>query len=224
MPENSKKPKSKATSPTALDLALRPGETEAQGMGRVLVDPAVNAACALQSYQGFMGEDISMMATIETIQRTTDRIKGGDLSDLEAMLVSQAMALQTMFTNLARRAQVQQAQRNLEAFLALGLKAQAQSRATISALVDLKYPRQATFVKQANIAHGAQQVNNGMRNESPDQSARARARTGDKQSAQNELLEDATDARKKLDTRATPAASRTDSKLAPVAAVNRATQ
>jgi len=52
-------------------------------------------------------------------------------------------------------------QKHLEAFLGLALKAQAQSRATISALVDLKYPRQSTFVKQANIAHGPQQVNNG---------------------------------------------------------------
>ena len=43
----------------------------------------------------------------------------------------------------------------------MALKAQAQIRATNSALVDLKYPRQATFVKQANIAHGPQQVNNG---------------------------------------------------------------
>ncbi|MDO8714252.1 MAG: hypothetical protein Q7K13_07230, partial [Polynucleobacter sp.] len=43
----------------------------------------------------------------------------------------------------------------------LALKAQAQSRATITALVDLKNPRQATYVKQANIAHGAQQINNG---------------------------------------------------------------
>ena len=80
---------------------------------------------------------------------------------MEAMLVGQATALQTIFTSLARRAQEQSSQRKREAFLGLALKAQAQSRATISALVDLKYPRQATFVKQANIAHGPQQVNNG---------------------------------------------------------------
>ena len=63
------------------------------------------------------------------------------------MLISQATALQTIFTSLARRAQMQEYQKNLESFLELALEAQAQSRATISALVDLKYPRQATFVK-----------------------------------------------------------------------------
>ena len=68
------------------------------------------------------------------------------------MLVSQATALQTMFTSLARRAANQQRLKQFETFMTLALKAQAQSRATESALVDLKYPRQATFVRQANIA------------------------------------------------------------------------
>jgi len=43
-----------------------------------------------------------------------------------------------------------------QTFLGLVFEAQSQSRATISALVDLKYSRHATFVKQANIAHGPQ--------------------------------------------------------------------
>ena len=74
-------------------------------------------------------------------------VKGEDLHTLEAMLISQATALQTMFTSLALRAQEQEYQKHLESLLGLALKAQAQGRATISALVDLKYPRQATFVK-----------------------------------------------------------------------------
>jgi hypothetical protein len=43
----------------------------------------------------------------------------------------------------------------------MALKAQAQSRATISALVDLKYPRTTVIAKQANVANGPQQVNVG---------------------------------------------------------------
>jgi hypothetical protein len=42
------------------------------------------------------------------------------------MLVSQATALQTIFTSLARRAAVQEQLRHYEAFLGLALKAQAQ--------------------------------------------------------------------------------------------------
>lgn len=41
----------------------------------------------------------------------------------------------------------------------LALRAQNQSRATLETLGNIKQPR-AVFVKQANIAHGHQQVNN----------------------------------------------------------------
>ena len=42
------------------------------------------------------------------------------------------------------------------------LKAQAQCRATLEALAEIKNPRPVAFVKQANISGGHQQVNNGM--------------------------------------------------------------
>ena len=81
--------------------------------------------------------------------------------------------------------------RHYGAFLGLALKAQAQSRATISALVDLKYPRQATFVKQANIAHGPQQVNNGgAAGADPAQLTQAQAHGKQSATEQNKLLEE----------------------------------
>jgi hypothetical protein len=49
---------------------------------------------------------------------------------------------------------------NLDTFLRLGLKAQAQAVRTIEALAEMKNPRSVAFVKQANIANN-QQVNNG---------------------------------------------------------------
>ena len=128
------------------------------------------------------------MSMIDTINGVTQRVKVGDLSDLEGMLVSQATALQTIFTNLARRVQVQQYQRNLEAFLGLALKAQAQSRATISALVDLKYPRTTVIAKQANVANGPQQVNMGIPDDSQ-RSAQARARAEENQIPEIKQLE-----------------------------------
>ena len=44
--------------------------------------------------------------------------------------------------------------------MSLALKAQAQCRATLEALNEMKFPKSATFVKQANIAN-QQQINNG---------------------------------------------------------------
>ncbi|MES2686418.1 MAG: hypothetical protein V4706_06310 [Pseudomonadota bacterium] len=129
---------------------------------RMALLPSVNGATVIEVFQGnVMGKDTDMNVLIERLRDTFIEVKGGDLHTLEAMLISQATALQTIFTSLARRARTQEYPKNLEAFLGLTLKAQAQSRATISALVGLRYPRQATFVKQANIANGPQQVNNG---------------------------------------------------------------
>jgi hypothetical protein len=49
----------------------------------------------------------------------------------------------------------------------LGLKAQAQCRATLQTLFEMKNPQPVAFVKQANIASGPQQVNNGVASQPP---------------------------------------------------------
>ena len=138
-----------------------------------------------------MGKDVDLKELIDQLRDTITEVKGGDLHMLKAMLIIQATALQTIFTSLARRAQEQDYQKNLESFLGLAMKAQSQSRATISALVDLKYPRQATFVKQANIANGPQQVNNGAASGAiPEQYAQARTHAEKSAPEQNKLLDD----------------------------------
>lgn len=148
--------------PKALNLTVAPTDTAQQAKARAALQPTVNAATVIDAYQGnIMGKDVDLVAMVDKLQSTIKDVNSGDLSNLEAMLLTQATALQTMFTSLARRAAHQEQLKHYGVFMGLALKAQAQSRATISALVDLKYPKQATFVKQANIAHGPQQVNNG---------------------------------------------------------------
>lgn len=45
----------------------------------------------------------------------------------------------------------------------MALKAQAQCRATLETLAEIKNPQPTAFLRQANIAYGPQQVNNGVR-------------------------------------------------------------
>ncbi|VTY35599.1 Uncharacterised protein [Xylophilus ampelinus] len=175
MSQKDMKPAQSAADPKALQLPRRPGEGDAEGYGRALSDPALNAACVMTPFGGYMTDgQLSVVACMDQVRQITERVKAGDLGDIEEMLVSQAAALQTMFVNLARRAQAQQAQRNMEAFLGLALKAQSASRATLSALVDLKFPRTTVIAEQANVATagGNQQVNNGV---NPERSAQAPA-------------------------------------------------
>jgi len=140
----------------------------------------------MQGYQkNIFGGDVDLQELVKGIKESCDQVQGGDLHRMEAMLIGQATALQSIFTDLARKAQAQTYQKQFEGYLGLALKAQAQSRATITALVDLKYPRQATFVKQANIAHGPQQVNNGVM---PSDEVASRGK--EKKTEQIKLLED----------------------------------
>ena len=210
------KPKTPPANPKALNLKCQPEQSKAQALSHAALRPSVNCASVIEAYQGnLMGKEVDLGALIEGLTDSCKGVKDGDLSTLEAMLLSQATALQTMFASLARRAAAQEHLRQYETFMGLALKAQAQSRATISALVDLKYPRQATFVKQANIAHGPQQVNNGAALDLP-------AHAKQTQSQKNELFEEARHGGTHLDTGATAKAAKSHSAVEAVATVQRA--
>ena len=217
-------PKKPARDPKALSLKCKPEESRAQALSRAALLASINGASVIETYQGnLMGKEVDLSELAAGLNDTFKRVKDGDLSAMEAMLVAQATALQTMFASLARRAATQEHLRQYETFMGLALKAQAQSRATITALVDLKYPRQATFVKQANIAHGPQQVNNaGAPSELNEQYAQARTHARPTQPQQNELLEEVQHGSTNLDTRTTAKAKRSHQAVEAVEAVQRA--
>ena len=216
----------KKQAPKALEKpkADEPSPMTADRKAKAALSASVNNASVIQIFQdNIMGKETDINLLVEGLQDSCKNVHEGDLKSIEAMLVTQAKALQSIFTSLARKAHGQTYQKHYEAFLGLALKAQAQSRATITALVDLKFPRQATYVKQANIAHGAQQVNNGI---APDnqtaQYAHAHAPAKELSNPQNKLLE-ATHAKQgyRMDTRAPQKAKRSHQAVEAVESVHR---
>ena len=176
-----------AKKPQALTLRAKAGDDMPMTKAKATTRASINSALVVNAYQtNIMGGDVDLDGLVTNMQVNFKAVSDGDMSTMEAMLVGQATALQTMFTSLAMRAASQEYLNQYQTYMALALKAQAQSRATISALVDLKYPRQATFVKQANISNGHQQVNNGAVS---GQSEQPHARVGDSQTEPNKLLE-----------------------------------
>ncbi|CAB3970853.1 MULTISPECIES: hypothetical protein [Burkholderia] len=140
-------------------------------------------------------------------------MKVGDLSAVEAMLLTQANTLDMVFNQLARKSAHCEYLNQMEANLRLALKAQSQCRATLEALAEIENPRNIHIVQWANIAAGHQQVNNtyaGM------QSHTDAMRTGNFERAPNEPLADKRAARHAatLDTGATESASRGNQALA----------
>jgi len=133
-----------------------------EGRGTLALIPSVNNGSVIESFQAnVMGKDAELAPMVDTLEFYVRQVKKNDLSHLEAMMVGQATALQTIFISLARRAARQTHLRHYEAFMGLALKAQSQSRSTVTAIGDLKNPR-ATFVGQANLTTGPQQINNGI--------------------------------------------------------------
>lgn len=99
-------------------------------------------------------------ALISALSDQSRAIGSGDMSRVEAMLINQATALQSLFTRLTLRGFEQPNMANLEGFLRLALRAQNQCRATLETLASIKNPPNI-IAKQANVAIGGpQQVNN----------------------------------------------------------------
>lgn len=149
-------PPSRPTPPPPTD-----SESLAKSMAFACTYPEGKAArviCATDAKSAYGGPDLGEL--VRNIELHTDLVNAGEMRRIEGMLVSQAIALESLFTHLAERAMAHSQIPGFEANMRMALRAQNQSRATIEALVNLKNPP-VVFAKQANIANGPQQVNNG---------------------------------------------------------------
>lgn len=140
----------------------------------------------------------------------------GDLSQMEGILVSQANTLDSLFNSLLSSGinglPGSDSKINIgERYMRLALKAQSQCQATLRTLGELKNPKSVTIARQANIAQGHQQVNNGQ----VDKPETSHAET---KKQQNELLEDQHGER--LDFGAQRAPETSDTAMEAVGAVN----
>lgn len=129
-----------------------------------LLAPEANAAMIAAYHQkntGLESEEIGIMEALYAIEDWNSELKGNNPLQLtERMLLSQAIALNQIFTALANKSSRQEYMKNLETYMRLALKAQSQSRATLETLANIKQPPHVVIAKQANLANN-QQVNNG---------------------------------------------------------------
>ena len=181
--------------------------TQATVNAGIATSAPANAAAVLTAFGALFGpqETVSLMASVEALVL---KVQNGDMTVIEQMLLSQALALQGVFSNLTFRAATQTNPRLLQTQLGLALRAQSQARATLETLIHLKQPSSPTYIGQANIA-AQQQVNNGV----------AMAAVPDHIGFdQNELLEAHDEQRLVL--RAAPSSSRNDPNMATMDPVN----
>lgn len=101
------------------------------------------------------------IALTEALQQQQDLLNKGDVTSLENMLLSQTHVLNAVFTNMVSQLSTADTLKKLDTYGRLALKAQAQTRQTISTLAEIKGIKKTTFIHQVNQAHN-QQVNNGV--------------------------------------------------------------
>lgn len=150
---------------------------------------AVNVYVASLFSKGTFGE-VSLTESVKALNETTAAVKGGSLAAAEGLLVAQAVTLNAIFGELSRRASLNMGEYlgAMDTYMRLALKAQAQCRATLETLAAIKNPP-VVYARQANIAHGPQQVNNGGAAPSGPVRADARPPAANSTTAPNELLE-----------------------------------
>ena len=119
----------------------------------------LNAVTASNFTKSIVGE-INFTEAVEVMKEKVSKVNVGDLTGLEATLTAQVTSLDTIFNALARRSNSSDTMTNLEIYMRLALKAQAQCSRTIEVLAAIKNPP-IVFAKQANITNGNQQINNG---------------------------------------------------------------
>jgi hypothetical protein len=175
-----------------------------------------NAVTASNFAKGSFGV-LDLSESISVMNEKIAKVKAGDMSDVEATLIAQAVTLDTVFNELARRAALNMGEHltATESYLRLAFKAQAQCRSTLETLAEVKSPRQATFVHQQNIA-GQQQVNNASDN--PTSSRTGAPGHGKPSNRTNELLE--AQHGERMDTRAAGKAGGANPHLEAVGAVH----
>lgn len=159
-----------------------PGKTRERILADLTAEGAFANAHVMATFaKPTMGE-LHLAECIHALRDKAKAVNRGDLSSAEAMLIEQATALNAIFGELSRRAALNMGQYldTADRYMRLALKAQTQCRATLETLATIK-AGPVVIARQANIAHGPQQVNNGL--------APSDARAGETESANTELLD-----------------------------------
>lgn len=149
-----------------LFVKIEKGECRKKWKARTALDPEVSNSFIAHAHLGTKNLTDPESIT-EFVNEFRGRVRGvveGRMEFPETMLASQAISLNALFVSLANRAgnNMGSSMDLAERYMRLALKAQSQCRTTLEAIAEIKNPRQVAFVRQANIAAGHQQINNGV--------------------------------------------------------------
>lgn len=138
-----------------------PAVDSKEHLARCATSPSVSAAVIVEAFAKQSVGEQDVASLMNELLEANKEVHGGDLTRAESILMSQTHALQSIFVAMARRSARNAGEyiNASETYMRMALKAQNQCRMTLETLATIKNPP-VIFAKQANIAHGHQQVNN----------------------------------------------------------------
>jgi hypothetical protein len=215
-PSTKKKTPAAKVNPNTVQITQDTAKTKDRQIAEIGLSAVTLNSVTARNFTKYQMGETDLTETISVMREKVSKVNTGDLSELEATLTAQSVALDAIFNELARRAALNMGEyiNAAERYMRLALKAQAQTVRTIEVLAAMKNPP-VVFAKQANISHGNQQVNNG----SNQTSTHAPAHTGEIVNQPNELLSENHNAT--MDTSGTATASGTDKAVAAVETLDR---
>ncbi len=142
-------------------LTKIPGKSIGYTAARNELEPEVRhgALASNTSSDLFKGETADVAGLAEAMQDMSSEIAAQNMTTVTRLLTAQALSLDALFTQMARKAHANLGHYPdaVERYLRLGMKAQAQSRATLEALVKLHQPREQT-VRHVHVGPDGQAV------------------------------------------------------------------
>ncbi len=158
-----RKPADGMSANNALTVEQKTEETGAQAMARKLLQPTLkNAAAASAFTEKMMGSELELPGIgdyADHIHAATHEAASGDIAMASKILAAQAVTLDSMFAELARRAAINMGEyiNAAERYGRLALRAQSNCRTTLEALAKLHQPREQT-VRHVHVNEGGQAV------------------------------------------------------------------
>jgi len=146
-----------------LQVQQAPDESTADATARAILDPNLRHALAVKAFSepalGSEEKGVGLFQHLQHLQNDCDKTDSGDLSVCSRLLTAQAITLDSMFSEMARRAALNMGEYMdaSERYSRLALKAQANCRATLEALAKLHQPREQT-VRHVHVNEGGQAI------------------------------------------------------------------
>ena len=147
-----------------LNLSVAKGASMLDAAAAQAQDPVTKAASVTSALLSPVFGELDLMGSVRALQALVAGVQSGDMRQSDAMLVAEANTLDSIFHECLRlwMANKHTNHQAAQDYLKAAMKAQSQARTTWEAISKIHNPcAPSTFVKQANIANGPQQVNNG---------------------------------------------------------------